>query len=163
MRPVYRSLPSQPEWRPLRTAASFIVKPRRPGAPPISNPLLERARNAVLDRSVREKEKMGRIWGKDPMVRAPLTLDLSCSSAYFAGPNSMTLYDEKRRGASNRGSQLQSQAQSTRGSAQQSAAQAAHFVRNMALPSLLGWLDKCPYGPPLLLKRGRAPGGGCLS
>ena len=27
----------------------------------------------------------------------------------------------------------------------------------------LGWLDKCPYGPPLLLKRGRAPGGGCLS
>ena len=42
MRPVYRSLPSQPEWRPLRTAATFIVKPRRPGAPPISNPLLER-------------------------------------------------------------------------------------------------------------------------
>ena len=27
MRPVFRSLPSQPEWRPLRTAVHFIVRP----------------------------------------------------------------------------------------------------------------------------------------
>ena len=40
---------------------------------PLRNPLLERARNAVLDRSVREKEKMGRIWGKTNGARRSLS------------------------------------------------------------------------------------------
>ena len=32
-RPVFRSLPSQPDWRPLRSACQFIVRPRAPGSP----------------------------------------------------------------------------------------------------------------------------------
>ena len=34
MRPCYRSLPSQPEWRPIKAAAQFVVRPRHPGSRP---------------------------------------------------------------------------------------------------------------------------------
>ena len=67
---------------------------------PFRNPQAEKARQAVLDRSVREKEKMSNIWGKEPLFRGPISMALSFSSSFFSA-NSATLdmHDtEKRRG-----------------------------------------------------------------
>ena len=71
---------------------------------PFRNPLLEKARQAVLDRSTREKERMGQLWGKEPLVRGPLTAQLSYGSPFFSGPPAVELVDDARRkGGASRG------------------------------------------------------------
>ena len=65
---------------------------------PFRNPHLEKARSMVLERSVREKEKMSQIWGKDPLLRGPVPLQVTYGSANFSGPVAIDLVDNERRG-----------------------------------------------------------------
>ena len=60
---------------------------------PFRNPHLEKARSMVLERSVREKEKMSQIWGKDPLLRGPVPLQVTYGSANFSGPVAIDLVD----------------------------------------------------------------------
>ena len=70
---------------------------------PFRNPQVEKARQMVLDRSQREKERMGQIWGKEPMLRGPVQLQLAYGSAAFSGQATIELVDnEKRRGGGNK-------------------------------------------------------------
>jgi len=88
---------------------------------PFRNPLFEKARQAVLDRSTSQREKMSQLWGKEPMLRGPLVLQLSFSSSFFSSASqTLELVDNERRGRSSR-SQGGTAAASTVGSGAASA------------------------------------------
>ena len=83
---------------------------------PFRNPQLERARALVLERSAREKEKWGQLWGKEPLQKGPVPLQLSYGSAIFSGPASLDLVDNERRGRGGGQSGTRTAAGSTLGS-----------------------------------------------
>lgn len=82
---------------------------------PFRNPLLEKARQTVLERSTREKERMSQIWGKDPLLRGPVPIQISYGSPNFCGPAAIDLVDNDRR-AGRAGSQPRTAGGSTIGS-----------------------------------------------
>jgi len=88
---------------------------------PFRNPLFERARQAVLERSTSQCEKMTQLWGREPMLCGPIALQLSFSSPFFSSASPIVeLADNERRGRGLR-SQAGTAAGSTAGSASASA------------------------------------------
>ena len=81
---------------------------------PFRNPQIEKARALVLERSVREKERMSQLWGKEPLLKGPIAMQISYGSAMFTGPAELDLVDNERR--SGRGGGMRSSAASTLGS-----------------------------------------------
>lgn len=65
---------------------------------PFRNPLFEKARQTVLDRSMREKERMSQIWGKEAMQRGPISVQINYASSFFNGPMTCEMFDNERRG-----------------------------------------------------------------
>eukprot|EP00965_Chrysotila_dentata_P068857 2275583-Pleurochrysis_carterae.AAC.7 len=92
------TLPSPLET--LRFSTQVSTSQSKDVALAFRNPQLERARSAVLDRSLREKERMLALWGKEPLVKGPLTLSLASSSPFFAVPSTVDLVETKSSGNS---------------------------------------------------------------
>jgi len=89
---------------------------------PFRNPLFEKARQLVLDRSTSQREKMSQLWGREPMLRGPVVLQLSFSSPFFSSASgTVELVDNERRARGSR-SQGGTAGASTVGSAVASAA-----------------------------------------